>query len=445
MTGPWRYTQSGWNTKGVKMTLLEQLKQHNFPIFPLDGAYHRFDRSGSNTGWFCGRRKVDGEKSYNEAVYGDWKTGEKYHFLGEIVGFSESEAALDAESAVAERDFALKKLHEEVSIEAGKIWDAAIQLGETAYMIRKKVPALYGARVHPETGDLLLPIRDRFGVLWSLQTISSEGFKSFHPGGKLKGCFFLLGYPKDGLPKEALLCEGYATGVSLHLATGLPVLIAYNAGNLFTVASEVRDSCSLTVCADDDWATDGNPGLSAATRAAKVNASRIFSPNFPMTYPRDAKDTDWNDLHVGCGLGEVMAQWQRFGATKAMVEAPQKRLGLELASLKPVSILGKDGKPKKPTDQQVADAFISQCGTDLVTQDGDLFTYLGTHWKVLEESELAVVRLAIQRLAMGSFTHAKVMGTLELIKAGLPRPPKNIYAPDPWRANFLDGTLDIIK
>lgn len=427
------------------MTLLEQLKQHDFPIFPLDGTYHRFDRKGELSGWFMGRRKVDGEKSYNEAIYGDWKTGEKYHFLGEIVGFSPDEAKLDAEKAIEERDAALAVLHETVRQEVQKIWEDSIQLGETSYMIRKKIPSLYGARIDARNGSLVLPICDRFGVMWSLQYINSDGFKSFHPGGKLKGCYFTLGSPMESLPPKALLCEGYATGVSLHLGSGLPVLVAFTASNLVNVALELRDYCSLTVCADDDWKTDGNPGLTFAMRAAKILASKAFVPIFPAPVTRGDKDTDWNDLHCAAGLGEVMAQWQRFGATLDLTRAPMERIGIDLAKLKPQVLTDKNGKQKKPTEQQVADAFLSQCGEDLVTQDGDLFTYLGTHWKVLEEAELAVVRSAIQRLALNSLSHSKVVGILELIKTGLPRPPKNIYAPDPWRANFLDGTLDIIK
>jgi putative DNA primase/helicase len=52
--------------------------------------------------------------------------------------------------------------------------------------------------------------------------------------------------------------EGWATGATLHEATGLPVVVAFNAGNLLLVAKLIRreyPAARLVICADNDWKT----------------------------------------------------------------------------------------------------------------------------------------------------------------------------------------------
>ncbi|MGL6080639.1 toprim domain-containing protein [Methyloversatilis discipulorum] len=74
-------------------------------------------------------------------------------------------------------------------------------------------------------------------------------------------------------PADAPLCvaEGLATAATIHEATGWPVAVAFDAGNLETVARELRAlhaDAMLIVCADDDHATKGNPGRTKAEAAA---------------------------------------------------------------------------------------------------------------------------------------------------------------------------------
>ncbi len=45
-------------------------------------------------------------------------------------------------------------------------------------------------------------------------------------------------------------------------------------------------------CADNDRKTEGNPGLTAATAAAKETGARLAVPEFP----EDAIGSDFNDL-----------------------------------------------------------------------------------------------------------------------------------------------------
>ena len=95
-----------------------------------------------------------------------------------------------------------------------------------------------------------------------------------------------------------VVCEGYATGATLHEETGHAVAVAFNAANLLPVAQALRAKfprIALVVASDDDWQTEGNPGLTAATEAARAIGGRLAVPDF-TGYDRSNKDTDFNDL-----------------------------------------------------------------------------------------------------------------------------------------------------
>ena len=64
-----------------------------------------------------------------------------------------------------------------------------------------------------------------------MQTIAPDGTKMFMSGGRVKGCYYGIGKPKGAL----IVCEGFATGASIHECTGHAVAVACNAGNLEAV------------------------------------------------------------------------------------------------------------------------------------------------------------------------------------------------------------------
>jgi putative DNA primase/helicase len=87
-------------------------------------------------------------------------------------------------------------------------------------------------------GALVLPLRDLNGELHSLQFIAVDGRKRFLTGGRVVGTFFTLADKAEG---PLVNCEGYATGASIHEATGFSVICAMNSGNLLSVAKAVRE------------------------------------------------------------------------------------------------------------------------------------------------------------------------------------------------------------
>ncbi|QLQ33936.1 MAG: toprim domain-containing protein [Candidatus Thiothrix singaporensis] len=101
-------------------------------------------------------------------------------------------------------------------------------------------------------------------------------------------------------PKGVYVCEGWATGSSLYELYGLPVLVAFDAGNLLPVAQAYRArymGAHITICADNDRKTPGNPGITKAAEVAeKVPGVSVAVPQFPADAPITLSDI--NDLMV---------------------------------------------------------------------------------------------------------------------------------------------------
>jgi putative DNA primase/helicase len=69
----------------------------------------------------------------------------------------------------------------------------------------------------------------------------------------------------------------------VHEATGYQTIVAFDAGNLLSVALVIRAKhprAKIVICADNDVETPGNPGVTAATRAAKAIRGLLAVPTF---------------------------------------------------------------------------------------------------------------------------------------------------------------------
>jgi putative DNA primase/helicase len=270
-----------------------------------DGSIHRCDVAGKNG---------KGDAAYLLHLDGipaggleNWRDGKGWESWRVDIGRALTPADLNAlraqaKTASTRRTEEAVKRHATAREVAARIWHAARPAGdEYPYLARKGVVA-HGLRVFK--GALVVPIRDEGGELHSLQFIGASGTKRFLKGGRVAGLYFLIGVAS----KVVCIAEGYATGASIHAATGYAVAVAFNAGNLAPVAGAIRESypeAQLIVCGDDDEGIPGNPGLTHARTAAAAVAARVAVPVFGADRPADA--TDFNDLSRVRGLEAVRA------------------------------------------------------------------------------------------------------------------------------------------
>lgn len=267
----------------------DEMKKQGFECdddIVMDGEIHRYkvpgDKIGKKNGWYVFFRR--GDKVFG--VFGDWKAGAR----GTIGG----------KSPEIQQVMAKKKLRDDTRAllaakRAKSEWDAAAGCWTTrnanGYLVRKRVKS-YGIR---RSGDALLIPMYRDGAIVGLQRIEPDGTKRFTPGCVKKASSFLIGDPGPTL----VVAEGYATGASLHQATGLPVLVTFDCGNIMPAVQSYKGKVKQWIfAADNDANTPGNPGVTKSTEASIQMRGVVVVPTIVG---------DFNDLHIEEGLGAVAA------------------------------------------------------------------------------------------------------------------------------------------
>jgi hypothetical protein len=248
------------------------------------GAYRFF--SDGRGGW------VQDWSASDEVKYWFYRNGEQ--LSPEELEEQRRRIEVENQRAVSEREAE----HRRVQGEQRRRFDAAAIVTEHPYLSGKKVAA-YGLKV---AGDkLLIPLRDTGGELWNAQEIAPDGKKHFPWRGKKQGLYHQIG-PDPAPDGTAVIVEGYATGASVHEATGHTVLVAFDRTNLKPVALAVRKKwlkANIILAADDDHATERdkgtNPGTNDAMDAALAVNGKVAVPDF-KDVTRSDRQSDFNDL-----------------------------------------------------------------------------------------------------------------------------------------------------
>ena len=122
-----------------------------------------------------------------------------------------------------------RKLQENIARKAESAFRNAYQGEFSLYLKNKQVDKDPKIKITHD-GNLLIPAYDEHGKMWNVQTITPDGQKLFiqESGGRTGGCFFMIGEVQPDLYDAHIICiaEGYATGMSIHMATGHPVFMA---------------------------------------------------------------------------------------------------------------------------------------------------------------------------------------------------------------------------
>ena len=303
-----------------------------------DGRIHRFPGAGKEmrgkSGWY--RTFVD----RRGAVFGD------YASLGEsqITWQSSHQGEIDKEireewterRRTQEKREARKRKGAIKSLRA--LWKESKPVPTHPYLEERGIEKVRGLRA---SGDrLLIPMLNASGQLVDLQRIwkDSRGKwkKRYYPGADPRGCRTTIWRKRFKNPDDTIyVCEGWATGWTIHLATNCAVIVAFSVDGLKPVAISIRrqyPEARIIVAADNDrWTslfvglTDQvpNPGLVKATEAAKACKGEVAIPDF-----RDLKQepTDFDDLRQLEGL-KAVKHWldPRVAAFADRLPRPSRR------------------------------------------------------------------------------------------------------------------------
>lgn len=272
------------------MTLIEQLRAAGLtpPHRIVPGKWMRFpgvNKGKANRSGWC--RVI----TPTLAVYGDWSLGLSETWRdADHVDDERSRQAL-AEARHREREFAAAQARRQAdaAVRASALISQAVHAGHP-YLAKKGFPEARGLVI----GDqLLIPVRDvtDYTRVLSVQEIGADGVKKFLPGGRTRLGVYRLGVMRAD---RVVLCEGYATGLSLDAALSRlsrphAVIVCFSARNLEIVAQHFPHAI---VAADNDASRTGE-------NSAKATGLMWTMP--PIV------GMDWNDIHREQGLYAVVA------------------------------------------------------------------------------------------------------------------------------------------
>ncbi len=275
----------------------------------MDGQIHRvplISKPDGKDGAYCG---------YLDGVPSGWSqnyvTGEKSKFVSSGVQLTEEEKAKQrAEHArkLQEREAKRQRDYDIAANNAKRVLNNSVEADKNhAYLQEKGIkPYIAMENIY---NQLVVPVQNIHGDIRGVQFIEENGSKKFLSGIEKKGNFALLSEEAKDVSK-VLVCEGFATGASLHEATKLPVVVAFDAGNLEEVSKALAEKykgIEITVCADNDRYKDNNVGLECAKKAALAVNGKLAVPQFTKE-EQARKLTDFNDLHKAQGLDAVTRQ-----------------------------------------------------------------------------------------------------------------------------------------
>ena len=270
------------------------------PLLVLNnGELQRFqvesDKRGTRNGWLVSYCNAGSPTVH---VFGSWKSGTSHT----VVEGGRSQITSEMHQLIeqAQRQARLRKEQEqrEVAEKCAEIWELLPSANVHPYLTDKRIQPHIARRWDD---SLVIPLVDFNMKITSLQFISPNGGKTFSKGGKVSGSYCPLGSSTLANSKTWIVCEGFATGASTHEATGLPVLVAFNANNLIPVAASLRmrePSSRIIIAADNDRFTSiGNVGVQKAEIAARDVGAFVVIPQFDTS-----EGTDFNDLAQQKGL-----------------------------------------------------------------------------------------------------------------------------------------------
>jgi putative DNA primase/helicase len=204
-----------------------------------------------------------------------------------------------------------KEENRAVGKKAKEIWDnKGTDVLETPYTQKKDIKK-YSAKINEDL-ILMIALRNINSFLTNIQFIDPTGNKKFMKGGTVVGSFAQIGYINNR--DIIILCEGYATGATLHEQLRRPVVCSMTASNLPVVAALLKEKYpynKIAIAADNDRfqknaIVNENAGLIKAKEAQKLLGDKCHSLLLPKfkdhLYEEERHDLiDWNDFQKEYG------------------------------------------------------------------------------------------------------------------------------------------------
>lgn len=351
-----------------------------------DGKIHRFSVSNNpkkRPGWYVYHDvefPYGAFGDYSKCIEGKWSSKNEKHCLRSVRQNAMPPAKNINCEPKQQQEF---QRQTKAALKARNLWLEAIDITCTknSYLARKGIKPY---AIKQSDSALIVPMY-KDNEIQSIQYIYSNGTKKFMTGGVTSGCHLYLGNLNDLI----YLCEGYATGASIHEATDQCVVIAFSAANLIKVASEVRKKypdIRIVICADLD---KSKAGEIAALKTAEQYNCEVILPDFGES--KSDEDTDFNDVHLKLGIEKL----------KLMIESAKSIFskGTTTLNLNSESNFIWDKPSDLITKAQATPYPIESMPTDLRRAIEEVVDFVQCPISLAASSALSALSLSCQHLA----------------------------------------------
>ncbi len=403
-------------------------------VCPVCGGKDRFrvdDKEGRGT-WFC--NQCDPQAGDGIALVSN-VTGkspkEAAELVAQVLGLS---TGLDMETIKTNEDRAKQQAEHERQNEQARHRIAA-ELAQDIlihckpakghpYLVGKGLSECEALILQSPVADkaqglLVVPLYNAAGELTTCQTMDDRGNKYLLAGGRKAGSFYCIA------GSEVLaICEGYATGLSVHLATGLTVYCAIDAGNLRTVSETVRAQyphAEIILAADNDADHQENIGLIKAQVAADAVGGVVALP--PVS-------GDWNDYH------------QQFGIDKTREALMMSRKQSNVVSLAKPQPRNADSRPTlaQMAASQRAELLAERLGYVAVnTLSSIVYVYRSGVWQPMTDADLCRAMAAIYQEHNTPYSDKGITSAVNVLKMQI----QVMGTQTDHLIGFTDGVYDI--
>ena len=309
----------------LKMAMSDQMGY--VPIEMIaDGQIHRYSTDSKNShdkaGWY--KAHFDGRPN---AVFGNYRTGYKGRWKWNDPNYkplTPEQRQQQAKQIEANKQAKAKELEAQYlqfAHEAYRIWEAARQHPATQahpYLWRKMCLP-YGLGLD-ENNNLIMPLSDAEGHLWSIQRISPKNIKNnkiLLKDAKKKGMFYVLNCQILDLARchTCYVGEGFATVATYtqhflrlglgEIGTGKAAVCAVDSSNIEPVIQAIHQEyphLKFVLIGDDDQLKEQETGKNTGKATANAIKDkypyvvRVDFPPFPPNSPIEL--SDFNDLYV---------------------------------------------------------------------------------------------------------------------------------------------------
>lgn len=369
---------------------------------------------------------------YKFLYFWDWSSGEHLRFCEPPPGQPMNPTLIkkvvkeQVETIASQQSMEQEAAAKKANISFAQLKENTVSPEENPYIQRKGIASFKDDNGAIITKDkVFIPCIDRNRNLWGYQTVFADGKKYFYPSQRIKGTFYLIRQEKNDV---IFITEGYATGVTIAMATGKTVFVAYNTTNLPNVAKQalvMHPEARIVIAADNDiYKGENNPGVEWAKKAAEKTGAKIAVPNFTKI---ENCPTDFNDLQVYEGIEEVRKQLGEFIKTSSSAEPN------ELFTSKPYI-----GDPEEETTiLEIAKRFRERYSC-FSTADEVVYLYKENHW--VEASKLEILSICSKLDSEEKDIHDRRLKVYNQILADSFLPPEAVK----WRS-LLDEEIPFMN